>query len=148
MCLNNWVHQFLKVVFVYSHITLCRYHHHAYLCILVWNRWTYKLPVIHCVFTNIIFSIILYKIWGCDFSAYRIFGWSLWEDMHYIIFIIKSELWILRHYLRLVNEPVACAQYISLTSNFNHGHWNDWWTFYMNPRGDVSRGGMYQWCLA
>ena len=66
ICEDNWVHYHLKVVFVYSHITL-HYHHHADS-----KHWTY--------------SEIQYKLASCFwYPTFR--WWSVWSYQRMQLFV-------------------------------------------------------------
>ena len=59
-------------------------------------------------------SYPLYTIWGCVFSVYPFPLWWLREYTLCLIFIIKSEIWIIIHCLGLGHETMVCAVCLSL----------------------------------
>ena len=54
-------------------------------------------------------SYLIFNIWGCVSSAYPIPLWWSWECVLYLIIIIKPEVWIINHCLRLCHETIVCA---------------------------------------
>ena len=113
---NDRIHYGLQVMFVCSPITPSNYHHYADssesielikcssgICcrVCVWD-WDYSL------------NYLSFNIWGCVSSAYPIHLSWLWECVLYRIIIIKSEVWIINHCLRLGHEAMICAVCITM----------------------------------
>ena len=89
------------------------------LCKLIWEHWTYEMPVRYILSSmwvrlSIFSSYPLYIIWGCVFSVYPFPLWWLREYILCLIIIIKSEVWTIIHCLGLGHETMVCAVCLSI----------------------------------
>ena len=111
MCVNNWVHYGLKVVFVCVHIISFHYHHYAEL-----SESVEHIKCSSCIFCRVCvldevssLDYFLSNVWGCVFfslpiSLLLVVGLFI---LHLII-IIKSEVCIFVYALYVLSFYILC----------------------------------------
>ena len=116
MCTNNQVHYGPMVTFACLHFTLSHYHHHAgiYEGVELVKWWLDTFCQV-CLRLNQFSQLSFMRYMGlCVFSIPISLMIVVRICVLYLVIIIKSELWLICHCLRLGHEIMVCTVHLSI----------------------------------
>ena len=120
LCSLWWVQIVGYVLACRSCSYVCTLHHLIIIIVQTYlktlNLWNdCQIQFVECVNKiKHIFSVILYTICGAVCSQFTHFPCDDWENIHFLVIIIKSEVWTIIHCLGLGHETMVCAVCLSI----------------------------------